>query len=112
MIFCMLITWTLAMEDQEVHTEAIQGGKEHTGNHQDISVTCPIYGRVMHRLDNRIFREETRETREANQGQRTQQSGPVCDWHVFTDATHIADILIVVHTHDHRACRPEQQSLK
>ena len=51
-------------------------------------------------FDDVLFRVEAREKRRAHQGQRTDQKGDPRDGHVLTQATHVADVLIMMHADD------------
>ena len=63
----------------------------------------------MHGFNDRVLGVKTREERRTDQCQVAQQERDPSDGHVFTHTTHPANVLVVVHTHDHRASPEEQQ---
>src|SRR5450830_5026 len=66
--------------------------------------TCTCQMGSLNRFNNAVFGIETREKRCSNQCKGTDQRGDPCDWHVFTQPPHVSNILIVVHTNNHRTC--------
>ena len=66
----------------------------------------------MQRFDDRVFREKSREWRQAGVGQRTDQHGGVGDRHVFGEAAHLAHVLLVMHGDNHRTRAEEQHRLE
>nr|GEU28382.1 hypothetical protein [Tanacetum cinerariifolium] len=100
------------VEHQKIHAERVERGHEHTGQHGEVGETgAPDMGFV-HGFDDRILRVETREERRADQCQRTQQRRDPGDRHVFAQAAHVADVLVVVHADDDRTGAEEQQCLE
>ena len=64
------------------------------------------------RDDDAVLRVEACEQRRADQRQRTEQRRDPGDRHVFAQAAHVADVLVMVHADDHRARAKEQQRLE
>ena len=111
----------LAMEHEEEHAERVQRGDKYAEQYAQVGdpvrqlvsacrTLVPV--RFFDGLDQQVLREEARRTREADQGQRPDQRRPVGNRHVLADATHLADVLLVVHRDDDRAGREEQQRLE
>ena len=93
----ILVVTLLAMEDQEVHAERVEGGHEHTGQNGEVGETGGGQRALVHRFDDAVLGVEAREERRADQRQRTQQGRDPGDGHVLAHATHPADVLVVVH---------------
>ena len=66
----------------------------------------------MQRQNDAVFGIKAREERHANQRQRTRQRGQVRNGHVFAQTAHVAHVLIMVHGHDDRTRRQEQQGFE
>ncbi len=108
----VLVVALLAMEDQEVHAERIESGDEHAGQHREVREACGGQRAGVHGLDDAVLGIEAREQRHADQRQGAQQRGDPGDGHVLAHGAHPADVLVVVHAHDHRARPEEQQRLE
>ena len=102
----------LAMEHQEIHAKGIEGGHEHASQHREIGKARGRQRRGLDRLDDHVFRIEARKEGCADQGQRAEQRGDPGDRHVFAQATHIPDVLVMVHADNHRAGRQKEQRLE
>src|SRR5690606_8006697 len=101
-----------AVEYQEVQTEGVQRGDEHTDQCGVVSVgRTPDTGFACG-FDDVLFRVETREERRTHQSQRTDQESQPGNGHVLAQTTHIADVLIVVHTDNYRTSAQEQQGFE
>ena len=63
-------------------------------------------------FNQRILGEEARGTGKTDQRKRADQTGPVGNRHVLPEIAHLAHVLLVMHTDDHRASGKEQQRLE
>mmetsp|Transcript_15026 Transcript_15026/g.35416 ORF Transcript_15026/g.35416 Transcript_15026/m.35416 type:complete len:1189 (-) Transcript_15026:477-4043(-) len=108
----LVVEVLLAVEDQEVHPERVEGRHEHADDDGEIGELRARQRAGMHGLDDRVLGIEAREQRRADQRQRPQQRGDPGDGHVFAQATHVADVLVMVHADDDRARAQEQQRLE
>ncbi len=112
MTFMRLAKTLFPVEHEEIHAEGIESGDKNPGHHREIGKSGTVDVRQLHRLDDRILGVETGKEWRPDQGQRADQRRQPGHWHVFPEAPHIADILIMVHADDHRAGGQEQQSLE
>ena len=108
----VLVIALFAMEHQEVHAEGIEGRDKHPGHHRQVRKASARQVAFGHRFNDAVLGVKAREERCANQGQRTQQGRDPGDGHVLAHAAHPANVLVVVHAHDDRACAQEQQGLE
>ncbi len=108
----VLVTRSLAVEDQEVHAETVERRDEDARHQQPVGIGGTGDLRVAYRLDDGVLGEETGKAGESDQRQGAEQRRDPGDLHVLADAAHVADVLIVVHADDHRARRQEQQRLE
>ncbi len=69
--FISLAETLLAVEDQEVHAEGIEGSDEDTRQHGEIGEAGAGNLRQGYRLDDRVLGVETGQERRANQGQES-----------------------------------------
>ena len=63
----------LAVEDEEVHPERIEGGDEDAGRDREVGEAGAGEVALVHRLDDRVLRVEAGEERRADQRQRAEQ---------------------------------------
>jgi len=68
--------------------------------------------RLFNSVDEQVLGEKTAAAGETDECQRSNQRRPVGDGHVLPDAAHLANILLMVHRDDDRACGDEQQRLE
>ena len=102
----------LAMEHQEIHAERVQRSDEHANEGGIVGKRCPPDIGCTGRFNDVLFRIETREERRTDQGQRTDQERNPGHGHVLAQATHIADVLVMMHTDNDRTSTQEQQGFE
>ena len=120
MLFTMMIVMMLrqaapflfTVEHHKVLAERVKRGNEHAGEDGEISKAAARQGAVFRCFDNRIFGIEAGEERRTNQRQVTDQHGQPSNRHVFFQVTHVAHILVMVHTDNRATCGQEQQGFK
>ncbi|MPM54767.1 hypothetical protein SDC9_101547 [bioreactor metagenome] len=108
----VLVVALLAVEHDEIQAERVERGDEHTRQHGEVGEASSRQVGGVHRFDDRILGVEAREERRADQREVAQQEGEPGNRHVLAHVTHPADVLIVVHTHDHGTGTKEQQRLE
>ena len=69
----MLVHTLLAVEHQEVHTEAVERGNKDTNQYRPVGKIRTSNVRGMYRLDNGVFGVESGKERGTDEGQRTNQ---------------------------------------
>src|SRR5574343_1739771 len=92
MMFWLLTEAFLTVEHEEVHTERVESGYEHTNDHTEVGIVRACNMRCMYCFNDGVLRVETRQERKTNQRQRTSQRREPCDGHVFPQTAHIAHI--------------------
>ena len=105
----ILVVTLFAVEDQEVHAERIKRRDKHARQHREMGEASGRQMALGHSLNDAVFGIETGKKRRTDQGQGAQQRSDPGDRHVLAHAAHPADVLVVVHAHDDRACAQEQQ---
>ena len=108
----MLVHALLAVKDDEIQAEAVEGGNQDTDGQHYPGVTGTAHMREAHRLDDGVLREKAGKARKTNQRQGPDQEGDPGIGHVLADTAHVADVLVVVHGNDDRARGQKKQRLK
>ena len=108
----VLVKAFFAMEHQKVHAERIESRHKNTHQHGEVGKPSARNVRGMHCLNDAVFGIKTGKQWRADQGQGTQQRCNPGDGHVLAQATHPADVLVVVTTHDDRTGTKEQKCLE
>ena len=101
-----------AMEDQEEHPKAVKRGHEDTGHDGELCKAGSWQVRALDGVQDRVLGVKAGEERGADERQRARQRSQPGDAHVLPQAAHVADVLVVVHADDDRACTEEQQGLE
>ena len=111
----MRVEALLAVECEEHQPERIKPAGQHRAERGQIGERGARHARGIgrvHRFDDGVFREETRERRQTGIGKRADQHRQIGYRHVFAQPAHLAHVLLVVHRDDHRARAEEQHRLE
>ena len=112
MILIGAIPARLAMKDKKEHAKAVEGCHEdaHQQHHVDDwgsnEVRCP------HRLDDHVLGIKAGKERRTDERKRSQEIDNIGDWHLAPEASHLANVLLMVHADDHGSGSKEKQALK
>ena len=101
----ILVKPLFAVEHQKIHAERIKSGHKYTRQHRKLGKPRTWQMALMNRLNDAVFGIETSEQWCTDQCQRAQQRSDPRNGHVLAQAAHPANVLVVVHAHDDRACR-------
>ena len=108
MMFRQSAPFLFAVEHHKVLAECVERSNKHAGEDGKIGKAAARQGAVFRRFDNRIFGIEAGEERRTNQRQVTDQHGQPSNRHVFFQVTHVAHVLVMVHTDNRATCGQEQ----
>src|SRR5262249_20857411 len=97
----------LPVEREEDEAEHIKRGEQR--GEQANGVKRMATWNLERRAEDGVFGEEARERREARDGQRGDEHGPVSDFDFLAEAAHVVHVLLATHSVDDGAGREEEK---
>ena len=101
-----------AVEGQEDQPPRIEGGQRRGDGGRAEGVEPHRIPTHVGGLDDRILGEKSGSEGKTGQCQRADHHRPVGERELVPEATHVADVLLVMHGNDHRAGTEEEQRLE
>src|SRR5215203_5620889 len=104
----------LTEEGQKNQTEHVERGQERGAKSDDRDDVAPGWeDRARPGADDQlVLAPEPGERHDTGVGQRGGQESPERDWHVLAQATHLLDVLLLMHAVDHATAAEEKQPLE